>query len=179
MNWLDNIDWPSLVQSLVTIAVAAIPGWLAYLAKVRETRVSERKIESDAESVLTKDLLATLKYKDDRIRDLQAQAIVAKERCDMQIASVQTQCQALLDENETITETLHRAMARIDNLEWTEKGYLKLVEYTKALEQEIVRLGIDWNTIDVTRVITLHDWEGRPHVDIVGDLMRKEDKGED
>jgi len=155
---------------LVTIAVASIPGWLAYLAKVRETRTEEKRISSDAGTALTDDLLANLRYKDEQIRDLRDQLITVDQRDSTQIISLQSQCKELVDENYALSETLDKAVERIAVLEWVERGYKLLVEYAQGLERAIAQAGISWETITTTRLMALNEWEGGPHVDLVGDL---------
>lgn len=167
---MENINWGTVVQSFLALALVAIPGWLAYLAKAREIRSAEKKTDVEATGVLTDDLLATLKYKEEQIKDLRAQAENVRERHEWALEPLKNQCQLLVDENEALTETLQKALGRIDQLEWMEKGYRKLVKYAQGLEQAILSAGIDWQTVSTTRMIALHDWEGGPHVDLVGDL---------
>lgn len=116
-----------------------------------------------ASSQVVEDLLSSLRYKDDEIKykssqidELRAQIDTMEQRRDLEMAAVH---QELADEKaarEALEETLQHAVARVDQLVWVERAYKRALTYINALEREMQKVGIDWGSIDATRVIALY-----------------------
>ena len=174
---LSSLNW----NSLLGIVGGALSAWFMYRVQERQANTAETDIMSTASSRTVKDLLDTLKYKEAQLDDLRAQLENEEERRRMNEAELRSENEERKKSQEALEEIVEKALARIDELEGIEKAYRRLVRYARALEKELAKLGVDWDTVDVTRMMFMvegDDDENDSGAVVHDDLMAERECGE-